>query len=160
MIGKFRNVASHITTCQWASPPWNPHRSTIERRNHMRKRNHAVYIRMTTDEFEKLQSKVKQSGLSMQAYIIHAALEGKVSTIEEINILRERSNHLEDIDRQLRGIGTNVNQLAYVANGQGVIPSAIKLAEISHEVTSFRNEVRKNWQLTRRSIHQQRVMEL
>ncbi|WP_033153015.1 plasmid mobilization protein [Pseudobutyrivibrio ruminis] len=125
----------------------------------MRKRNHAVYIRMTTDEFEKLQSKVKQSGLSMQAYIIHAALEGKVSTIEEINILRERSNHLEDIDRQLRGIGTNVNQLAYVANGQGVIPSAIKLAEISHEVTSFRNEVRKNWQLTRQSIHQQRVME-
>lgn len=125
----------------------------------MRKRNHAVYIRMTTQEYNKLQSKVKQSGLSMQSFIINAALEGKVTSLEEINILRDHSKWLEDIDRQLRGLGTNVNQLAHVANGQGVIPSAVKLAEISHEVTSFRNEVRKNWQLTRQSIHQQRVME-
>jgi len=125
----------------------------------MRKRNHAVYIRMTTQEYNKLQSKVKQSGLSMQSFIINAALEGKVTSLEEINILRDHSKWLEDIDRQLRGLGTNVNQLAYVANGQGALPSAIKLAEISNDVSSFRNEVSKNWRLTRLSIQQQKVME-
>lgn len=125
----------------------------------MRKRNHAVYIRMTTQEYDKLQSKVKQSGLSMQSFIINASLEGKVTTLEEINILRDHSKLLEDIDRQLRGIGTNVNQLAHVANGQGVLPSAIKLVEIANDVSSFRNEVNKNWRLTRLSIQQQKVME-
>lgn len=125
----------------------------------MRKRNHAVYIRMTTQEYNKLQSKVKQSGLSMQSFIINAALEGKVTSLEEINILRDHSKWLEDIDRQLRGLGTNVNQLAHVANGQGALPSAIKLAEISNDVSSFRNEVSKNWRLTRLSIQQQKVME-
>lgn len=125
----------------------------------MRKRNHAVYIRMNTQEYDKLQRKVRQSGLSMQSYIIHAALEGKVASQEEINILRNHSKCLEDIDRQLRGIGTNVNQLAHVANGQGALPSAIKLVEIANDVSSFRNEVNKNWRLTRLSIQQQKVME-
>ena len=125
----------------------------------MRKRNHAVYIRMTTQEYDKLQSKVKQSGLSMQSFIINASLEGKVTTLEEINILRDHSKLLEDIDRQLRGIGINVNQLAHVANGQGALPSAIKLVEIANDVSSFRNEVNKNWRLTRLSIQQQKVME-
>ena len=124
----------------------------------MRKRNHAVYIRMNTKEYDKLQRKVKQSGLSMQSYIIHAALEGKVASQEEINILRDHSKWLEDFDRQLRGIGTNVNQLAHVANGQGALPSAIKLAELANDVASFRNEVNKNWRLTRLSIQRQKVM--
>ena len=125
----------------------------------MRKRNHAVYIRMTNDEYNKLQSKVKQSGLSMQAFIINASLEGRIATLDELNTLREHSRWLEDIDRQLRGIGTNINQLAHIANGQGALPSAIKLAEISNDVTTFRNEVNKNWRLTRLSIQQQKVME-
>ena len=126
----------------------------------MRKRNHAVYIRMTNDEYNQLQSKVKQSGLSMQSFIINAALESRVTTLDELNILHEYSKCFEDIDRQLRGIGTNVNQLAHVANGQGALPSAIKLAEISNDVATFRNEVNKNWRLTRQSIHLQKAMEL
>lgn len=125
----------------------------------MRKRNHAIYIRMTTDEYIKLQSKVKQSGLSLQAFMINAALEGRVATLDELNALRDHCKWLEDIDKQLRGIGTNVNQLAHVANGQGNLPSAIKLAEISNDVSIFRNEVSRNWRLTRRSIQQQKVME-
>ena len=125
----------------------------------MRKRNHAIYIRMTTDEYIKLQSRVKQSGLSLQAFMINAALESRIATLDELNALRDHCKWLEDIDRQLRGIGTNVNQLAHVANGQGNLPSAIKLAELSNDVSSFRNEVSRNWRLTRLSIQQQKVME-
>ena len=125
----------------------------------MRKRNHAIYIRMTTDEYIKLQSKVKQSGLSLQAFMINAALEGRVATLDELNALRDHCKWLEDIDKQLRGIGTNVNQLAHVANGQGIIPSGTELKNLAGTVEDIGKESEKVWRSIRSSISRQRLTE-
>ena len=63
-----------------------------------------------------------------------------------------RNKILADIDRQLRGMGTNLNQMAHVANGQGKIPSADKLAQIANEVGKIKSEVDEQWQFLRQSI--------
>lgn len=124
-----------------------------------RKRNIPVYVRLSADEYRKLMEKVEESGQTIQSYIIHTALEGRVSSSEEVQEIRRKNQLLEDIDKQLRGMGTNLNQMAHVANGQGRIPSAEKLVTISNEVNQIRSEVNEEWLLTRQSISQQKVTE-
>ena len=52
-------------------------------------------------------------------------------------------------------MGTNLNQMAHVANGQGRIPAADTLLQIADEVKSIKQEVNAEWQSTRQSITKQ-----
>lgn len=124
----------------------------------MRKRTHAVYVRMTDDEYEQLLEKVNHSGQTMQSYIIDASLYGKITSADEITEMRNKNKLLADIDKQLRGMGTNLNQMAHVANGYGEIPSAETLVRISNEVGQIKKEVGEEWRLTRQSISRQNHM--
>ena len=125
----------------------------------MRKRNQPVYIRFADDEYKQLMKKVKSSGQTIQSYIINTALNGKVSSTEEIIEIKTKNKLLADIDRQLRGIGTNINQIAKAANTQGFIPAVKELSNIYSEISAMKNEVNKQWQSTRQLISQQKVME-
>lgn len=124
----------------------------------MRKRTHAVNVRMTDDEYEQLLEKVNQSGQTIQSYIIDASLYGKITSADEITEKRNKNKLLADIDKQLRVMGTNLNQMAHVANGYGEIPSAETLIRISNEVSLIKKEVNEEWQLTRQSISRQNRM--
>ena len=121
----------------------------------MRKRNTSVCIRYSDEEYKLLQKKIKESGQTKQAYIINTTLHGKVSTAREVEIMKEKSKILEDIDKQLRGMGTNINQMAHVANGKGVLPSADALAVVEKSIKAVRKEVDDIWQSTRQSIGRQ-----
>lgn len=121
----------------------------------MRKRNTSVCIRYSDEEYKLLQKKIKESGQTKQAYIINTTLHGKVSTAKEVEIMKEKSKILEDIDKQLRGMGTNINQMAHVANGKGVLPSADALAVVEKSIKAVRKEVDDIWQSTRQSIGRQ-----
>lgn len=44
----------------------------------MRKRNKAITIRLTEEELKLLRSRIKESGLSLQQYILNAALYGSI----------------------------------------------------------------------------------
>lgn len=125
----------------------------------MRKRNHSIITRMDDAEYDELQDKVSASGLTQQSYIINSALKGKVSSAEEVAEMKRKASVLEDYDRQLRGMATNLNQLAHIANGYGEVPDVETLMQILSEVQSLRKEVNTEWQSTRRSISQQRVTE-
>lgn len=123
----------------------------------MRNRSNCVSIRYSDEEYKVLQEKIKESGQTKSAYIINATLNGKVSSADDVQEMKEQSKLLLDIDKQLRGMGTNLNQMAHVANGKGIIPSADKLKEIERIVVALKKEVDDIWQSTRQSIGRQNL---
>lgn len=125
----------------------------------MRNRNNPVYVRFSDSEYEQLKEKVEDSGQTLQSYIIRASLDAKVPSATEISIMKARNKLLEDIDKQLRGIGTNLNQLAHIANGYGALPTIDKLASLFSEIKCIRKEVNKQWQFSRQLTSQQKLTE-
>ena len=123
----------------------------------MRNRNNLVSIRYSDEEYKVLHEKIKESGQTKSAYIINATLNGKVSSADDVQEMKEQSKLLSDIYKQLRGMGTNLNQMAHVANGKGIIPSADKLIEIERVVVAVKKEVDDIWQSTRQSIGRQNL---
>ncbi len=114
---------------------------------------------MNDEEYNLYQTKVKESGLTQQAYVISAIMGATVTTSDEITILKELSKTFADVERQLRGLATNVNQMAHVANGQRLIPSERELKKISVEFKDYRKESEDIWQSIRSLINGQKVME-
>lgn len=121
----------------------------------MRKRNKAITIRLSEEEYLELTKLVKQSGQTLQKYIIDASLKGQITSVDEVMELKNRNIILADIDRQLRGMGTNLNQMARVANSIGIIPSVNRLDEIAVEVSQIKKVVSNEWQFLRQSISRQ-----
>ena len=126
----------------------------------MRNRSNCVSIRYSDEEYKVRQEKIKESGQTKSAYIINATLNGKVSSADDVQEMKEQSKLLLDIDKQLRGMGTNLNQMAHVANGKGIIPSADKLIEIERVVVAVKKEVDDIWQSTRQSIGRQNLKQV
>ena len=123
-----------------------------------RMRNNAVTIRMTDYEREYLDNMVEESGLSMQTFIIRAIKGAVIRPSDEIIILKEISKTFADHERQLRGMATNINQLAHIANAQGDLPIEQQLAKISQLISDYRKESEEIWLLIRSSINQQKPM--
>ena len=115
----------------------------------MRKRNKAITIRMTEQEYAALQKRVAESGRTQQSYIINAALTARISSAEEISTLKEVSASFADLVRQLRGIATNINQMTRIANSVGIIPSSRELSKISDQIAEYRKESENEWQSIR-----------
>lgn len=124
-----------------------------------RKRNRSVTIRMNESEYTDFQNKVTESGLTQQAYIISAVRGATITPSDEIAVLKDISKTFADFERQIRGLGTNINQIAHVANGQGALPIESSLATISEQITTIRKESEELWQSIRSSINQQKATE-
>lgn len=127
----------------------------MDRRKVKRKRDKAVTIRMSKDEFDILQDKVDESGLSQQTYIINAIKGSTITSSDEIAVQKKISRTFADLVQQLRGLATNVNQMAHVANGRGLLPTTNELIKTSDEIRNYRKECEELWLLIRSSINQQ-----
>lgn len=121
----------------------------------MRKRNHAVTIRMSDAEYQMLCEKVNASGQTQQAVIIDAIKSVPIVSREHLKELITTNQNFAEYNKQLRGIATNVNQMAHHANAQGVVPSQEYLATILELVSDMRKEGGDLWQLIRQLISQQ-----
>lgn len=126
----------------------------------IRKRNKSVTIRMNETEYADFQSKVIESGLTQQAYVINAVRGATITPSDQIDVLKEISKTFADQERQFRGLATNVNQMAHVANGQGYVPSAQELEKIAAQIGIYRKESEDIWQSIRSSINQPKAMAL
>lgn len=74
-----------------------------------RKRNHQVCLRLTDDEFALWEQKCIESGMSQTDFLV-SALKDSTVKIYRIN------EALLPMMKELRYIGSNINQLAYFSN--------------------------------------------
>lgn len=119
-----------------------------------RKRNRAVTVRMNETEYADFQSRVEESGLSQQTFLINAVRGTPITPSDEIAVLKEISKTFADFVKQVRGMGINLNQMAHVANGQGYLPDEDSLLRLSDQVRNMRKEGESVWQSIRLSINQ------
>ena len=124
-----------------------------------RRRNKAVTVRMNEAEYADFKNKVDESGLSQQSYIISAVRGATITPSDEIAVLKEISKTFADFEKQVRGLSTNVNQMAHVANGQGYLPTKDVLTRLSNQIGTMRKESEEVWQSIRLSINQQKATE-
>lgn len=125
----------------------------------MRKRNYTITIRMNKAEYELLQNKVKESGQTQQAVVIHAIAGLKIVSAEEVEELKKLNQMLAEILSQLRGATTNLNQIARKMNMDGFIPRTDVLYYLNQNILKHRKESEKIWQSIRQLISGQILME-
>lgn len=122
-----------------------------------RKRDKAITIRLTETEYQDLQNRVTEAGISQQAFVINAIKGAVIPSADELLLLKETSKTFADLTRQLRGLSTNVNQMAHIANAWGAISTESELRSISDQINDYRIESEKAWQSIRSSINQPRA---
>lgn len=122
-----------------------------------RKRNRVVTVRMNEAEYADFRNKVKESGLTQQTFIISAVRGAAITPSDEIAVLKEISKTFADFEKQVRGLGINVNQMAHVANGQGYLPARETLSRLSDQLGAMRRESEVIWQSIRSLINQQKA---
>lgn len=104
----------------------------------MRKRNVSFIFRMTEKEAQELDRKVKESGLSREAFI-RAVLSGYA--------LHEKPDkEFYEVMRQMGGIGYNLHQISAKANAFGLIDAPYYKKE-ADRWTRFQMEVKKKFLL-------------
>ena len=72
----------------------------------MRKRNVTITVRCTVDERDKIRGRAESHGLLLSDYVLRSALGKKIVVV----------NGLDDVIRQMKAIGNNINQLARAVN--------------------------------------------
>ena len=125
----------------------------------MRKRNYTVTIRMNKAEYDLLQNKVKESGQTQQAVVIHAIAGVKIASAEKVEELKKLNLMLAEMLSQLRGVATNINQIARKMNAGGFIPREDILRYLNQNILNYRKESEKIWQSIRQLISGQILME-
>ncbi len=76
----------------------------------MRKRNKTIAIRCTEEEYQRVHRRAREHGMKLSDFVLRTALGKKIIIAEG----------LQDVVRQQRAIGNNLNQLTRLAN-QGEI---------------------------------------
>jgi len=115
----------------------------------MRKRNYTVTIRMNKEEYNLLQSKVKESGRTQQEVVIKAIADLKIASAEEVEELKRLNQMFANIFSQLRGATTNINQIAKKLHTDGEVPSDSMLHSLNKNILKYRKESEKIWLLIR-----------
>ena len=72
----------------------------------MRKRNKTIAIRCTEDERQRIYNKARQYNLTLSDFVLRSALNKKIIAAEGLN----------EIVKQQKAIGRNLNQIATLAN--------------------------------------------
>ena len=79
----------------------------------MRRRANQIIIRMNDEELSLLRRKVQESGLSMTKFFRTVIVSGEVKPLPP--------ELVTDMQRQIRGIGRNVNQITKLAHISGKV---------------------------------------
>lgn len=122
----------------------------------MRKRDKSITVRMTKEEYKRLQEKLDQTGQTQQAFVVNAIDGAMITTPAMALELKKINITMAEMLKQLRGMATNINQLAHKANGYMELPTVEKLEQIDDEIGKFREEASSIWQLIRQFLSRQR----
>jgi len=118
-----------------------------------RKRPIQMKFYMSEQEYDSFLSKLEESGMTAQAYILNALNGTKIMDTDTRKCLKETGASLIGILNQARGMGVNCNQMAKVANTTGELPTEQELTSIKDDVMDLREEVIPVCQLLSQLIH-------
>lgn len=122
-----------------------------------RRRSKKITVRLTEGEYETLYQNYRQSGYpTLQSFVLESTGSAQY-TQGDNQILRQINKTLDDYHVQLRGVGTNVNQLAYHANRTGDMPSRMTLLNILSEVRKMQKVVNALWESIRSQMKAQNL---
>lgn len=94
-------------------------------------RTRKMTFRLTDEEYNIIQAKVEEAGISQQQFLLKTALGKEILCIKEF----------QSLILQIKKIGVNVNQIAKHANGTGVVTE--------QEITEVKGELNQIWQSLR-----------
>lgn len=103
----------------------------------MRKRPIEVKFRLSLAEYELLQQKLIESGMNRNAFLVRLISDAQIYPRD---LLMELCLEYQIMNRLVRGIGTNINQLAKVANATKNTPSAHFLMDMHQEMKNRREK--------------------
>lgn len=90
-------------------------------------RDTSIKIRVTDDEYNAIKQRAKTADMNISKFIRTLALNGKIILYDTENIYR--------FNQLMRSIGTNINQIAMVANSEKSV--------FRNDIETIRKDVRK-----------------
>ena len=79
----------------------------------MRKRTNQIIVRLSDQEMLLLRRKLKAKGMTMTGYFRALIVSGEIKTLPP--------ELMQDVQRQVRGVGRNINQMAKLAHISGKV---------------------------------------
>ena len=79
----------------------------------MRKRTNQILVRLSDQEMLLLRRKLKANGMTMTGYFRALIVSGEIKTLPP--------ELMQDVQRQVRGVGRNINQMAKLAHISGKV---------------------------------------
>lgn len=114
------------------------------------KRRKEIKLRLTDQEFAALTDMVKQSGLSRNAFLVRMI---KQQTIYPVDKLSKTNEMLAALLAQLRGMATNMNQIAKIANTRKEVPAMNYLRYILAAIQNVKEESQPVFTSLREALH-------
>lgn len=111
-----------------------------------RRRQIELKFRLSADEYDLLQSKLAEAGMNRNAFLVRLISGATIFPKEQ---LIQMNLEYTIMNRLLRGIGTNINQIAKVCNTNHATPSAALLTDMYQDVQTLRNNLNPIWDETR-----------
>ena len=116
-----------------------------------RKRPIELKFRLSLEEYELLQVKLAEAGIDRNNYLVRLI---KSSTIFPSDQMKMLNLQYTIMNRLLRSIATNINQIAKVANASHAAPAAALLVDMHQEIRILQNNLQSLWDETRRYLWQ------
>lgn len=79
----------------------------------MRKRTNQIIVRLSDQEMLLLRRKLKANGMTMTGYFRALIVSGEIKNLPP--------ELMQDVQRQVRGVGRNINQMAKLAHISGKV---------------------------------------
>ena len=112
-----------------------------------RKRPIEVKFRLSEAEYKLLQQQLAEAGMSRNAFLVQLISGSQIYPRDK---LVELGVQYQIMNRLIRGIGTNINQIAKVANSTKAAPSAALLVDMYQDVQTMKNNLQPLWEEVRR----------
>jgi hypothetical protein len=117
----------------------------------MRKRPIELKFRLSEDEYVLLQKNLAETGMSRNAYLVRLITGAQIYPKDQ---LIQLNLEYSIMNRLIRGIGTNITQLAKISNTNRQAPSAKLLADMSQDVRVMKSNLDDLWEETHKNLWQ------
>ena len=116
-----------------------------------RKRPIELKFRLSEEEYKLLQAKLAGAGMNRNAFLVRLISDATIFPKEEL--IRMNMEYTM-MNRLLRGIGTNINQIAKVTNSNKATPSAKLLLDMYQDVQTLKHNLVPLWNEARSTLWQ------